>query len=118
MVMIAQVIMNLLPLDLKSNIWIGELPTDIDNCIGLMETGGSHGTYFAKDQLDKPYVKVTVRNTSYEAGYKQIEQIKEVLTSYADASTSIILYGTIQYFGRDDKRRNIFQLTYKVIYKK
>lgn len=115
--MIAKVIMNLLPLHLKMDTYIGELPTDVDNCICLTETGGSHGTYFAKDQLDKPYIKVTIRNINFEAGYKQAEQFKEVLTSYADASISIVLYGTIQYFGRDDKRRNIFQLTYKVMYK-
>jgi hypothetical protein len=115
--MVAQILLNLFPLNLKEITRIGNLPTDIDNCICITETGGSHGTYFAKDQLNKPFIKISIRNQDYEEGYRLAEQLKECLTSYADASTSIILYGTIQYFGQDDSRRNIFQLTYKVLFK-
>ena len=113
--MIAQQIKDLLPAELRALTYIGNLPTDVDVCIALVEFGGPHGTYFAKDQMDTPYLKVIVRNPSYPAGYDLIERIKKILTSYADAQTlGIVLRGDVNYFGRDDKRRNLWQLTYKI----
>lgn len=113
--MIAQQIKDLLPYELQAHTYIGELPTDVDACIALTEAGGPHGTYFAKDQMDTPYLTVMVRNPLYPEGYSQIKQIKDLLTSYADAQTlGIVLRGDITYFGRDDKRRNMWQLTYKI----
>ena len=113
--MIAEQIFNLLPPQLQSITYIGDLPTNGSTCMALVEFGGPHGTYFAKDQLDTPYLKVVVRDELYPRGYSLIKLCKDVLTSYADAQTlGIVLVGDIMYFGRDEQRRNLFQLTYKI----
>lgn len=115
MEMIAEQIKELLPYELRKVTYIGELPTDADACVALVESGGPHGTYFAKDRMDTPYLKVVVRDPFYPNGYSRIKQIKDLLTSYADAQTlGIVLRGDITYFGRDDKRRNTWQLTFKI----
>lgn len=113
--MIAEQIKQLMPTELKAITYIGEMPTDVDSCIVLTEVGGPHGTYFHKDQIDEPYLKVAVRDPIYQRGYELINICKRALSSYADAKTlSIILIGDIMYFGRDDRRRNMWQITFKI----
>lgn len=113
--MIAEYLCNILPRALQEKTYIGELPTDIDNCVAIMEYGGPHGTYFAKDQLDTPYIRILVRNSSYPLGYNDVLQCKAAFTSHTDPQMlSVILTGDIQYLGRDDKRRNVWQLIYKI----
>lgn len=115
MEMIAEIIKNLLPQDIQGFTCIGELPTDNDNCVSIAEVGGPHGLYFAKTRLDTPYVKIVVRNSSYSRGYAVIKTIKDLLANYSDHQTfGMILTGDIMYFGRDDKRRNLWQLTFKI----
>lgn len=113
--MIAENIKQLFPNELQALTYIGEFPTDVDKCIAIAEIGGPHGTYFNKDQLNEPYVKIAVRDPLYPRGYALVDLLKKILASYTDAKTlSIILIKDIMYFGRDDKRRNMWQMTFKV----
>lgn len=113
--MIAEQVKNLLPPELHNIITIGEPPTDSDSCIALVESGGPHGTYFSGNRMDTPLLKVFVRDIDYLRGYTHIKFCKDILASHADAKTlSIILINDIMYFGRDDKRRNQWQLTFKI----
>lgn len=113
--MIAQNVKDLFPNDLQQITYIGEFPTDADVCISLIESGGPHGTYFAKDEMNTPYLKVMVRDPSYPDGYATVSAVKDLITSFADARLlGIVLRGDIDYLGRDDKRRNIFQLNYRI----
>lgn len=113
--MISEQVKALLPDELKKITYIGEFPTDVNQCIAITEVGGPHGTYFNKDQLNEPYLKVQVRSPQYSIGYQLINGCKQILTSYADAQLlSIILIGDINYFGRDDRRRNHWELTFKI----
>ena len=113
--MIAEQIKNLLPAEIHDRVTIGELPTDIDSGIALVESGGPHGTYFAHDRMDTPVLKVVVRDNDYRRGYVMIKLCKDILASRADAQTlGIVLVNDIMYFGRDDKRRNMWQLTFKI----
>lgn len=113
--MIAQLIKDLLPINMFDSTYIGELPTDVDNCIAINEYGGPHGTYFAKDQIDTPYITITVRNVSYPVGYENILVCKNVVSCYTDAQLlGIVLLKDITYLGRDEKRRNVFQIMFKV----
>lgn len=113
--MIAQNVKDLFPNDLQQITYIGEFPTDADVCISLIESGGPHGTYFAKDEMNTPYLKVMVRDPSYPDGYATISAVKDLITSFADARLlGIVLRGDIDYLGRDDKRRNIWQLNYRI----
>ena len=97
--------------------YVGELPTDVNDCIVIQENGGPHGTYFNSQQLDRPYIHLYVRNSNYAAGYQCIHICKKLLASYADAVMSLVLIGDIKYLGRDDARRSTFQLIFKTIYK-
>ena len=113
--MIAQNVKDLFPNDLQQITYIGEFPTNADVCISLIESGGPHGTYFAKDEMNTPYLKVMVRDPSYPDGYATVSAVKDLITSFADARLlGIVLRGDIDYLGRDDKRRNIFQLNYRI----
>lgn len=95
--------------------YISELPTDVDNCVAIIDFGGPHSHYFAKEQIDTPYVKIMCRNNDYVAGHNIIEACKSILTSYADAQTlGIVMTQDIYYLGRDDKRRNVWQMVYKI----
>ena len=107
-------IIQLLPLEVQQKTYIGELPTDVDNCIAVGEVAGPFGTYFAHDQMNEPLIKVVVRDSVYPRGYELIQACKNTLASYADATTSLVLKNDVMYFGRDDARRNIWQLTFKV----
>ena len=113
--MIVQLIKDLLPINMFDSTYIGELPTDVDNCIAINEYGGPHGTYFAKDQIDTPYITITVRNVSYPVGYENILVCKNVVSCYTDAQLlGVVLLKDITYLGRDEKRRNVFQIMFKV----
>jgi hypothetical protein len=113
--MIAEQVKNLLPAEIHSVITIGEPPTDSDSCIALVESGGPHGTYFSGNRMDIPLLKVVARDIDYKRGYAYIKLCKDILASHADAQTlGIVLVNDIMYFGRDVKRRNMFQLTFKI----
>ena len=113
--MIAEQVKSLLPVIIHDIITIGELPTDSDSCIALIESGGPHGTYFSGNHMDTPILKVVARDIDYQRGYALIKVCKDVLASHADARTlGIVLVGDIMYFGRDVKRRNLFQITFKI----
>ena len=106
---------QLLPLDLQEFTYVGEIPSGINKCIVITETGGPHGTYFSQGHLNEPYIKVSVQDLNYESGYSLIQKCKQIFTSYAQSQVlSIILKGDITYFGRDELRRNLWQLTYKI----
>lgn len=115
MEMIAEQVKNLLPAVIHNVITIGEPPTDSDSCIGLIESGGPHGTYFSGNRMDTPLLKIVARDLDYQRGYAYIKLCKDVLSSHTDAKTlGIVLVGDIMYFGRDSKRRNQFQITFKI----
>lgn len=115
MEMIAEIIRAILPATMQQKTYIGELPTDVDDCVAIAEQGGPFGTYFAKDKFNTPYAKIVVRNPKYLEGHNDALKIKQVLTSYTNHQEfGLVLVNDILYFGRDDKRRNMFQLTYKV----
>ena len=112
--MIAEQILNLLPYNLQNLTYISELPLDVDNCIALVEYGGAHIYYF-KNQMDTPLLKIVVRHNNYEQGYNLIKSYKQILSGYSDGqSLGIVLVEDIMYIGRDNKRRNMFQLTFKI----
>ena len=113
--MIAEQVKNLLPAVIHNIITIGEPPTDSDSCIALIESGGPHGTYFSGNRMNTPLLKVVARDSDYRRGYAHIKLCKDILSSHADAQTlGIVLVNDIMYFGRDAKRRNQWQLTFKI----
>lgn len=114
--MITDIIRDLFPEAVRSRVWEGDLPTDVDACISIRESRGPHGNYFVKDQMETPIISITVRNPEYGAGYIDIQQCKTLLNSYVDAQVGLSLVGDVQYFGRDDKRRHLWGLTYKAFY--
>lgn len=113
--MIAEKIKNILPVVMHNVVTIGEAPTDADVCVALTEFGGPHGTYFSGDRMDTPYLKIFVRDPDFVKGYTHAKICKDILASYTDGQTlSIVLKNDIVYLGRDIKRRNEWQLIFKI----
>lgn len=113
--MIAERIRDLFPENVRNKVYIGELPTDVNECVAITEAGGPHDNYFNRDQMDTPYVKITVRHPQFQQGYNLIRICKDLLSSYSEPDPfGLILVGDIMYFGRDDQRRNMWQLTFKI----
>lgn len=114
--MIAERIRNLFPENFRNQVYIGDLPTDVDACVAITEEGGPHGNYFNHDQMDTPYVKIVVRHPQFQPGYNLIKICKDQLSSYVESDPfGLVLVGDIMYFGRDEQRRNMWQLTFKVL---
>lgn len=114
--MITETIKAILDDKFHELLFIGEAPTDNDVCIAITEHGGPHGTYFSGGRLNIPYVRVFVRDPEFLRGYDNVKTCKEILAGYADERVSIVLKNDIVYLGRDIKRRNEWQLLFKVFY--
>lgn len=114
--MISNVVRELIPPELQEQTYLGELPVDVDNCIALQEAGGPPDGYFGKANIFKPRLLLIVRNENFDDGARIVKECKKALTSFADARIGIVLIGDTMYFGRDDKRRNMWQLTFKIIH--
>lgn len=113
--MIAEQVKSLLPPEIQAITTIGELPTDSDCCVALTDAGGKHAMYFSRNRMDTPLLKVSVRDIDFFRGFTNIKTCKDVLTGHADAQTlGIVLINDILYLGRDAKRRNQWQLTFKI----
>ena len=113
--MIAEKIKSLLPCSIQNIVYIGELPADVDSCVALVPSGGPPSHYFSTSRLDTPYLKIVCRDCNYERGNAIIQICKDILGKYSDAQTlGASLSSDIIYFGRDAKRRNMWQLTLKV----
>lgn len=123
--MIEDHILGLLPVELIPFATIGDLPGTQKNEICLMFYDGATNTeYFGCRQgstIFQPILKCVVRNNSYEAGKKWVEELKESLHRYSDAGEgvegmilSILMAGSPMYLGRNSQKFHEFQITFKI----
>ena len=115
--MISNTIYELLPQKLKDMSFIGNLPQDIDNCIAIIEDGGKPNIYFHKQYTGQPILKIVVRHLDFDFGQKLTKILKEAFKTYSDADFDMVIITEPLYFGRDDKHRNLWQLTFKTMIK-
>lgn len=99
------------------NTTIGDLQTDKDACVSLFSAGGKIQSYFGNKKIDMPNVKVVVRDISYSNGLSVISTIQTTLTNYHDSIIlGMWLTDSSNYLGHDDKKRNVWELGFKVNY--
>ena len=59
------------------DLFIGTLPANVDNCVGIFQSGGVEPTTYLG--IIKPTIQVLVRNTNYEDAQKQAYQIYDLM---------------------------------------
>lgn len=99
------------------NVTIGDLQTDKDSCIALFQLTGNRQGYFGGAKLDDQIIRLVIRDMNFSNGLKTIEKIKATLKNYKDdiiLSTNVKTLDT--YLGKDDKRRNVWEITYLIRY--
>ncbi len=60
-----------------TNLFIGTLPANVDNCVGIFQSGGVEPTTYL--DVIKPTIQVLVRNTNYETAQQLSYQIYDLL---------------------------------------
>lgn len=116
--MIAEKIYDLLPQDWP--LVIGDLPSNADVVVGIMEYDGATSTeYFGGFDCSvfNPIVKIVIRHSSYSKGQEWADEVKNVLHRYHNEDTgilSILMAGTPMYLGRNEQKLHEFQVTFNI----
>ena len=102
-------------------VFVGEYPTDLDNCIAVWLDDAAYISFFClTDALGIPLSRVMIRTEDYVPGNdvaKRLVQVFKNTYSNGKDEISLSLIGTTQYLGRDANGRHEFRLNYKSIIK-
>jgi hypothetical protein len=81
-------------------IFIGKEPADPGNTVSIFETPGRSPqlTMDRKEKYEYPSVQIRVRSVSYQEGWEQIEEIKNVLHGRANEQWGDVYYALIRCF--------------------
>ena len=103
-------------LTIGTTLFIGTLPANIDNWVGIFQTGGIEPTTYL--DIIKPTLQVLVRNTNYETAQQLSYEVYDALHQlYGQTmgSTEIYTVFAIQEptdIGEDETGRAIFTCNY------
>lgn len=98
-----------------TNVTIGDLPTDYDKCVSLFQIDGTREYFFGGSFIDWPIVRIVIRDKDASTGMQTIDKIKKILDRYKDETIkSSVIRSLDSYLGRDDKRRNVWDLSFKM----
>ena len=111
--MIAEYVQSLLPGNLPA--FVGELPSQRENAIAVIEYSGNANTeYFDDSTMFEPVVKIVVRNHSYPEAQAQMKTVVDTLHRYHDETLLLCLVvGQPMYLGRGDLGLHEFQVTFR-----
>lgn len=99
------------------NVTIGDLQTDKDSCVSLFQHNGNQQRYFGGAKLNSQIIRIVIRDAEYARGLQTIDKIKNVLNDYSDEFIKgTYLKNQDSYLGKDDKRRNVWDITYLITY--
>jgi hypothetical protein len=99
-----------------TNLFIGTLPANVDNCVGIFQSGGVEPTTYL--DVIKPTIQVLVRNTNYETAQQLAYQIYDLLHQLYKitmGSTEIYTVFALQEptdIGEDETGRAVFTGNY------
>lgn len=99
-----------------TNLFIGTLPANVDNCVGIFQSGGVEPTTYL--DVIKPTIQVIVRNTNYETAQQlsyQIYDLLHQLYKITMGSTEIYTVFALQEptdIGEDETGRAVFTGNY------
>lgn len=101
-----------------SNLFIGSMPSDPDNCVCIYNTGG-FARSLSGTMVEEPTFEVKVRNNSYATGEALCETIKDLL--HGKSTTKILMIeqmSDILDSGRDVSNRQEFTLNFRTYYRR
>jgi hypothetical protein len=99
-----------------TDLFIGTLPANIDNCVGIFQSGGIEPTTYL--DIIKPTLQVLVRNTNYETAQTTSYTIYNLLHQIycpAVGTTEIYTVFALQEptdIGEDETGRAVFTCNY------
>lgn len=99
-----------------TTLFIGTLPANVDNCVGIFQTGGIEPTTYL--DIIKPTIQVLIRNTNYETAQQLAYQIYDLLHQLyrvTMGATEIYTVFALQEptdIGEDETGRAVFTCNY------
>jgi hypothetical protein len=60
-----------------TDLFIGTLPANVDNCVGIFQSGGVEPTTYI--DIIKPTIQVIVRNTNYETAQQLAYEVYDLM---------------------------------------
>jgi len=100
------------------NVYIGNMPSSPDNCVGLMNSGG-YARSLTGTMLESPTFQVRVRNLSYDTGITLCETIKDLLHGHSTTKILVIeQQGDILDIGRDELGRPEWTMNFRTYYRR
>ncbi len=108
---------------LGTDLFLGELPANPDNCVAILEYGGmapEHDLGTTALRYEFPRVQVVVRNTSYATGRLKAQDILGDMAAVANETLTSVYYleaAPLQspfLLERDDNDRWVFACNYQI----
>jgi len=103
-------------LTLGTDLFIGTLPANVDNCVGIFQSGGIEPTTYL--DIIKPTIQVIVRNSNYETAQQLSYEVYDALHRlYAQAMGTTDIYTVFALqeptdIGEDETGRAVFTGNY------
>jgi len=103
-------------LTVGTDLFIGTLPAQQDNCVGIFQTGGVQPTTYL--DIKKPTIQIIVRNTNYETAQQLSYTIYDLIhqkiggTIGATNMYTIFALQETTEIGEDETGRAIFTCNY------
>lgn len=97
-----------------NNVFIGEAPIDVDECVVVRATSGYSRVYFDKDTYDYPNYTIYVRSGNNQRAKQLVDQVYHSLVNYTGNGFVILTDRLPRFVGRDEKNRALY--SFKVEY--
>lgn len=103
-------------LTVGTDLFIGTLPSQQDNCVGIFQTGGVQPTTYL--EVKKPTIQIIVRNTNYETAqqlsYTIYDLIHQKIGGTIGATNMYTIFALQEptEIGEDETGRAIFTCNY------
>ena len=101
-------------------IYVGTVPSTVDECIGVrLNDGAGPTTFFGQQEvIQYPLLQIYLRSATYAKGHTDAEAIRNKLNRYVDEAAGIrgvVQVGSEMHLGRNDSSLHEFQLNFRVI---
>lgn len=88
-----------------SNVYIGDAPLEVNDCVWIKAASGRPEVYFDKDTYDYPNYIVYARGVNNKDAKDVIEKVYHALHMYVGTNFVILAKQLPVYSGRDQKHR-------------
>jgi hypothetical protein len=107
---------------LGTNLFLSLMPESPDNCMAVYENSGAPPLYtFGATRLVRPEMQIYVRNTSYEQGRSDCQEVFEIFVDLTETTVNDKVYHRVEPNGspglisRDDNGRCLFSMNFAVV---